>query len=445
MTESQNIEWKESWRDEYLKWICGFSNAQGGKIYIGINDTGHVEGITDSKKLLEEIPNKVQTTMGIIVDVNLLTTSGKDYIEIVVSPSSYPVSYRGEYHYRTGSTKQQLRGAALTEFLVSKTGFKWDAVPVNDIKVDDLDKESFDIFRKEAIRSGRMSKEDLDITNLELLDNLGLISDGKLKRAAVMLFYRKPEKLITGSFVKMGKFGNGADLQYQDELHGSLILIADRVVELIFLKYLKAAITYDKEVRIETYPFPREGVREAVFNSLIHCNWADSIPIQIRIEDDAMYISNCCILPSNWTSETLMERHKSRPYNPDIANTFFRAGYVETWGRGIQKICEACKQHGIPEPEYTVLGGDITVKFTALNPKASNPKAPKLHREALEDALEIRILKILKENPKITQSDLVSSLNASRSTVQRIMKELSDNGSIERKDGKRYGYWKIHE
>lgn len=445
MTESQNIEWKESWRDEYLKWICGFSNAQGGKIYIGINDTGHVEGISDSKKLLEEIPNKVQTTMGIIVDVNLLTTSGKDYIEIVVSPSSYPVSYRGEYHYRTGSTKQQLRGAALTEFLVSKTGFKWDAVPVNDIKVDDLDKESFDIFRKEAIRSGRMSKEDLDITNLELLDNLGLISDGKLKRAAVMLFYRKPEKLITGSFVKMGKFGNGADLQYQDELHGSLILIADRVVELIFLKYLKAAITYDKEVRIETYPFPREGVREAVFNSLIHCNWADSIPIQIRIEDDAMYISNCCILPSNWTSETLMERHKSRPYNPDIANTFFRAGYVETWGRGIQKICEACKQHGIPEPEYTVLGGDITVKFTALNPKASNPKTPKLHREALEDALEIRILKILKENPKITQSDLVSSLNASRSTVQRIMKALSDNGSIERKDGKRYGYWKIHE
>lgn len=136
-----------------------------------------------------------------------------------------------------------------------------------------------------------------------------------------------------------------------------MILIADRVVELIYLKYLKATISYDKEIRIETYPFPRDGVREAVFNALIHCNWADSIPIQIRIEDDAMYISNCCILPSDWTTETLMERHKSRPYNPDIANTFFRAGYVETWGRGIQKICEACQKHGIPEPEYSVLGG----------------------------------------------------------------------------------------
>jgi len=285
MAESQNIEWKESWRDEYLKWICGFANAQGGKIYIGMNDAGQVVGVSGSKKLLEDIPNKVQNMMGIIVDVNLLSVDGKDYIEIITTPSSYPVSYKGEYHYRTGSTKQQLRGAALTEFLVSKTGFKWDAVPVNDIKAEDLDKESFDIFRREALRSGRVSKEDLNMTNEELLDNLGLLVDGKLKRAAVMLFYRNPEKLITGCYVKIGKFGQGADLQYQDELHGSLLIIADRVIELIYLKYLKAAITYDKEIRIETYPFPRDGVREAVYNALIHCNWADSIPIQIRIED----------------------------------------------------------------------------------------------------------------------------------------------------------------
>lgn len=91
------------------------------------------------------------------------------------------------------------------------------------------------------------------------------------------------------------------------------------------------------------------------------------------IEDEAMYFSKCCILPSNWTTETLMEPHKSRPYNPDIANTFFRAGYVETWGRGIQKICEECKHYGIPGWEYKVLGGDITVKFIAIK----SSKGPK--------------------------------------------------------------------
>jgi len=96
MAESQNIEWKESWRDEYLKWICGFANAQGGKIYIGTDDDGKVVGIADSKKLLEDIPNKVRDILGIIVDVDRLSENRKDYIEIQVNPSSYPVNYKGE-------------------------------------------------------------------------------------------------------------------------------------------------------------------------------------------------------------------------------------------------------------------------------------------------------------------------------------------------------------
>ena len=94
MKESQNTEWKESWRDEYLKWICGFANAQGGRIYIGTNDDGTVIGVLDSKKLLEDIPNKVRDTLGIIVEVNLLTQNEKDYIEICVNPSSYPVNFK---------------------------------------------------------------------------------------------------------------------------------------------------------------------------------------------------------------------------------------------------------------------------------------------------------------------------------------------------------------
>ena len=92
MTENQNIEWKETWRDEYLKWICGFANAQGGIIYIGMNDKGKVTGVQNSKKLLEDIPNKVRDILGIIADVNLREKDGKDYIEICVHPNSYPVN-----------------------------------------------------------------------------------------------------------------------------------------------------------------------------------------------------------------------------------------------------------------------------------------------------------------------------------------------------------------
>src|SRR5574344_2930680 len=104
--ESQNVEYKESWRDEYLKWICGFANASGGTLFIGIADDGKVCGVKDSKKLMEEIPNKIQSMLGIIADVNLQTKNDLSFIEIHVAPSSYPVNFKGEYHYRSGSTKQ---------------------------------------------------------------------------------------------------------------------------------------------------------------------------------------------------------------------------------------------------------------------------------------------------------------------------------------------------
>ena len=81
MAESQNIEYKESWRDEYLKWLCGFANAQGGTIYIGIDDAGNVVGVKNVKKLMEDIPNKIQQGLGIVADVNKHTKDGKDYLE----------------------------------------------------------------------------------------------------------------------------------------------------------------------------------------------------------------------------------------------------------------------------------------------------------------------------------------------------------------------------
>lgn len=69
--ECQNVEFKRIWKDEYLKWICGFANAQGAVMYFGVDDDHKVCGLKESKKLLEDIPNKVVNYMGLVVDVNL--------------------------------------------------------------------------------------------------------------------------------------------------------------------------------------------------------------------------------------------------------------------------------------------------------------------------------------------------------------------------------------
>ena len=100
MPETQNIEYKSVWKDEYLKWICGFANAQGGTLYIGKDDNGNVVGVKNVKKLLEELPNKITTILGIVAPVNLHQTEQGDYIEIIVDAHPNPVNYKGEYHFR---------------------------------------------------------------------------------------------------------------------------------------------------------------------------------------------------------------------------------------------------------------------------------------------------------------------------------------------------------
>ena len=92
MRESQSIEFKESWRDEYLKWICGFANADGGVLIIGKNDKGEAVGVPQAAKLLEDLPNKIRDVLGVMADVRLVQENGKDVIVIHVEPYPSPIS-----------------------------------------------------------------------------------------------------------------------------------------------------------------------------------------------------------------------------------------------------------------------------------------------------------------------------------------------------------------
>ena len=174
MSESQNIEWKESWRDEYLKWICGFANAIGGKLYIGLNDKGKPVKLDNVKKLSEDIPNKVRDVLGIMVDVNIIEEDGYEYLEIIVPPYSNPINYKGQYHYRSGSTKQELKGAALNRFILQRTGKNWDDLPVAGVSIDDLSNTALNRFRKEAVRSNRVDEDVLNDSTEHLLEDLRL-------------------------------------------------------------------------------------------------------------------------------------------------------------------------------------------------------------------------------------------------------------------------------
>ena len=108
--EAQNVERKSSWCDEHLDCICGFANGQGGVLEIGRNDRGDVVGVADILRLLEEIPNRVQSLLGIVVNVDLRSDCGQDYLRIVVPPHPTSIGDRREFQYPAADMPSDVRG-----------------------------------------------------------------------------------------------------------------------------------------------------------------------------------------------------------------------------------------------------------------------------------------------------------------------------------------------
>ncbi|MBO7658968.1 MAG: putative DNA binding domain-containing protein [Clostridia bacterium] len=448
MPEQQNIEWKESWRDEYLKWICGFANAQGGKLYIGCDDSGKVVGISDSKKLLEDIPNKIKDTMGIVVDVNRLTEGDKEYIEIDVPPYPVGISCKGLYHYRSGSTKQVLTGPALEAFMMRKHGATWDHSPLPVFKIDDVDDRIVDYFKKLAVTKGRIDPALLNEPKAVLMEKLRMTNGDYLTNAAMLLFCKDPDKYQLGSYIKIGYFENDAEILYQDEVHGSILEQVDKAIELIYFKYMRAKITYEGIQRRERYFVPEAALREALLNAICHKQYESRIPIQVSVYDDRLYVANVGRLPENWTPENLMGKHASLPYNPDIAHIFYLAGFIESWGRGVEKICDALKADNLPLPEYTVHPGDIMIKFTG--PEDRIIRVSNRVTDGVPDRVpdkvterEKQLLMLLAEDPGYTKPMLAEKMAVSRKSVGEYLKSLKDKKIIERIGSAKKGYWKI--
>lgn len=148
------------------------------------------------RKLMDDLPNKIRDILGIMVDVNLLEDNGLFFLEIITHPYIVPISLRGRYYYRSGSTKQELTGAALTDFLLRKSGKSWDEVIEPAATIADIDEGNLQLFIAASLKAGRIAEVER-LSAAELLAKLRLTDDtGNIKRA--LLFYLAK---IPGNFI----------------------------------------------------------------------------------------------------------------------------------------------------------------------------------------------------------------------------------------------------
>ena len=417
MSEQQNIEYKQSWHDEYIKWVCGFANAQGGLMFIGKDDDGKVVGLDDYKKLMEDLPNKIRNTIGISAEVNLHEEKGNYFIEIITHPYTVPISLRGRYYYRSGSTNQELIGAALNDFLLKKSGRTWDDAIEPRATFADIDEKTVNIFLQASENAGRLP-ENKGLTIPELFEKFRLTENGRIKRAAIILFGKEPAKFYPNTFVKIGRFGkDDADLKFQETEEGNLILLLQGVLNQLNHKFLTRPIEFEGMQRLEKSEYPTAALREIILNAIVHRNYMGS-PTQIRVYDNKINFWNEGTLPEGLTFEALKGFHTSRPRNVLIADVCFKGGFIDSWGRGTLKIYDACKQAELPEPEIKEFQGGILV--TLFKDNLTEEQLTKL---GLNDR-QLKAVNFVKEKGKITNREYQELNDCSRNTASNDLGDL---------------------
>ena len=177
-------------------------------------------------------------------------------------------------------------------------------------------------------------------------------------------------------------------------------------------------------------------------NAVIHKDYTGA-PIQLSVYNNRLILWNEGRLPEDFTIETLLRKHPSRPYNKNIAGIFFKAGFIEAWGRGIAKIINGFKNADLPIPIFQATMGGILVtisrstKIQHLINERVNERVNSLQKT------ERSILLCLKEDQGLTQKAIAEKLNLTEQYVRKMIKRLKDMNLISRVGSNKTGYWKI--
>lgn len=417
-------------------------------MYFGVDDNREVVGLNDSKKLLEDIPNKIVNYMGLVVDVNLYEQNGLDYIELIVNPSNVPISFKGKYYYRSGSTMQELNGAALQQFIMKKMGKSWDDVANENATFDDIDREAINYFLRKGIEANRIPEYERNASTKDVLTSLHLLDEnGHLKNAALLLFGKDPLKFFTSVRFKIGRFGvDEADLLIQDVIEGNIMQMADRVVEILKAKYLTSPVRFDGMQRKEELEVPIEALREMLYNSITHKDYTGA-DIQMHVYNDHVEIWNDGELPKGYDEKVLYDKHSSKPRNRNIADTMFKAGFIDTWGRGYKKIHDGFEKMGLPMPTVKSHCGGTLVTFQRGYDVVSGRKNVSSDVTSLSPVQlterQKKICDLIDDDAFISGKKMSLVLSVDLRTIRRDIAAMQKKGVLLREGNTSAGRWVV--
>ena len=440
--ENDRFEWKEVWKIEYLRPIAAFHNTGGGRLLVGRTDDGEYVGVKDPKGIAKSISDTVMNKMHFQVFVNIDNIEGKDCIIVDVPPGNRMVDLDGKFYVRVGNTVQALEGEDLREVLLNEKGLQWLDAPC-EIDIGDLSKEAISFFISKGKESGRIpiSVDENDVSGV--LNRFNLMTSGVPNLTAAILFSDNPQAYSRGAYLKIGLFDGKGSLIRETYVEGPLIMIPDRAMDKLLASYVPPMYMYDgpSVSRYNHYDYPKDALREVILNALMHMDYKKSQPVTISIRPDELEVFCLGGLPGSMTVDKLFKKHHSVRRNEALARMFHVAGFVEAWGQGIAKIIESCESNGNKIPIFLEDQGGLSV---VMFPNILEAELSHVN-EKYSDSITVSLLRLICEDPKLSANSIAKLLGISERTVRSRLKNLREDGIIDRKGSAKSGKWILIE
>ena len=372
--ESETLEFKSTTgtRREAVKTVCAMLNQRGGYVLFGVTPQGSVVGQQVGGRTLEEVSAEIQRIEPLVFPTvkRVRVAAGREVIVVGVNQgAARPYLYQGSAYRRVGSTTLAMSADEYQRVLFERMHAerRWENQAATGWAVEDLDVNEIRRTVEEAIRRDRL--EDPGTREpAALLRGLGLLRDGVLWRAAVVLFGKdkRVEFDLPQCTLRVARFRGLDRTEFLDnrQFYGNAFTLLSSAER--FLRDtlpIAGRIEPDRFERIDEPLYPPLAVREALANALCHRDYAGSGSVGVGVYDDRLEVTSPGSLHFGLTPERLFAPHESRPWNPLIARTFHRRGIIEEWGRGTLKMAELTTAAGLPRPEITEIGGGVMVCF----------------------------------------------------------------------------------
>ena len=462
--ESTNIEFKvevPKKSEKYIKSVIAFANTAGGKIIIGVDDETHeVVGVNkdDVFKIKDNITNTISDMCcpQIFPNISVETLDGKSVIVVEIYPGAnrpYYIKSLGKEagtYIRVSGTSRPADDSILKDLELQGANQSFDEMICVEHKFDLAKAEelckSIKNYMVEASKTTAEKEKVKDVTVQNLI-NWGVVRNIEGTLVPTNAFVLLTDNIFPFAKIQCALFKGTERVVFIDkrDFEGPLYEQIEEAYEFV-LKHINLGAEIKGLIRTDAYELPTEAIREAIVNATTHRNFLDRACVQVAVYDDRVEITSPGMLYGGLTIEQIKEGG-SKIRNRCIAEVFSRMKIIESWGTGIKRMFSSCKEYGVREPELLEIGDSFRVNLYRPSHNQVHQSSPKSSpKSSLKNvnSTQQKILDMITENPKITQSAMAEELGITSRAIKKNIKELSEREILERVGSARSGYWQIN-